>query len=530
MDDDKFLPKLSQNLLEILDDGEFYDITIEVGSDPYVKIFRAHMNILNYRSSHLRNILSTNKNKSDDGTLTHIKLPNILPEIFQIVLRYIYGGRLSFEGYDVADIIKTLVAASELDLQELVNHLQSFLIKKHATWVEKNFNIIYQTSFENDSLLGLQNYCNDLISKNPDKIFNSLNFSSIPEKVLILLIQNDNLKMNEVQVWKYVLKWGLDQNPGLPSEPESFSVDDFSVLKNTLQQCIPLIKFDNFSSKEFLENVFPYREILPEKLFIELLKLFLDHDRKPVDQPESEETKEPEETKEIKPKAKTHEKIQTESINARNIPTINPTIPIVNPTVPFVNPFINFINPTTRRMINETRPKNTNRIDSRIITLEHAKLISEWINRLNVIASYEFRLIFRGSINGFIDRDFRTVCENQSRTVAVIKVKDSSEILGGYNPIEWKSGSSYDTTFDSFIFSFDENKSIEHHVLSRVWKRKFAISNHTQRGPSFGESDLILRGKNGFNNSFCKQSSYDKPIRTSIDKFSVEEYEVFQII
>src|SRR5689334_25305316 len=84
---DIFLPKLSQNLLEILNDDEYYDITIEVGSDPYVKIFRAHMVILNYRSPYLRRILSTNK-KKNDGTLINIKLPNILPEIFQIVLRY----------------------------------------------------------------------------------------------------------------------------------------------------------------------------------------------------------------------------------------------------------------------------------------------------------------------------------------------------------------------------------------------------------------------------------------------------------
>src|SRR5438094_3242563 len=81
-----FLPKLSQNLLEILEDNEYYDITIEVGNDPYVKIFRAHMVILNYRSPYLRRILSTNK-KKNDGTLVHIKFPNINPEIFQIILR-----------------------------------------------------------------------------------------------------------------------------------------------------------------------------------------------------------------------------------------------------------------------------------------------------------------------------------------------------------------------------------------------------------------------------------------------------------
>ncbi len=60
---DKFLPKLSQNLLEILDDDEYYDITIEVGNDPYVKVFRAHMVILNYRSPYLRRICQLLKEK-----------------------------------------------------------------------------------------------------------------------------------------------------------------------------------------------------------------------------------------------------------------------------------------------------------------------------------------------------------------------------------------------------------------------------------------------------------------------------------
>jgi hypothetical protein len=86
MNDNTFLPKLSQNLLEILEDNEFYDTTIEVGDDPYVKIFRAHMAILYYRSPYLRKILSTNK-KKNYGILTHIKLPNISSEVFQVILR-----------------------------------------------------------------------------------------------------------------------------------------------------------------------------------------------------------------------------------------------------------------------------------------------------------------------------------------------------------------------------------------------------------------------------------------------------------
>jgi hypothetical protein len=65
------------------DEEEYYDITIEVGNDPLnTKTFHGHMVILSCRSPYLRRILSTNK-KKNDGTLVHIKLPNILPKLFR---------------------------------------------------------------------------------------------------------------------------------------------------------------------------------------------------------------------------------------------------------------------------------------------------------------------------------------------------------------------------------------------------------------------------------------------------------------
>jgi hypothetical protein len=82
----QFFSMLSQNYIEILDDEEYYDVTIEVGKDPNIKIFRAHTIILCYRSPFLRRTLASNK-RNDDGSLTQIKLPNILPETFQIILK-----------------------------------------------------------------------------------------------------------------------------------------------------------------------------------------------------------------------------------------------------------------------------------------------------------------------------------------------------------------------------------------------------------------------------------------------------------
>ena len=83
----QFLSKLSQNYIELLNDNEYYDVTIEVGEDPNVKILRAHMSILCYRSPYLRRALTSNKNQNKDNVLAHIKLPNISPEVFQIILK-----------------------------------------------------------------------------------------------------------------------------------------------------------------------------------------------------------------------------------------------------------------------------------------------------------------------------------------------------------------------------------------------------------------------------------------------------------
>src|SRR2546428_176301 len=100
-----------------------------------------------------------------------------------IIVRYIYGGRLSLEKLEISDTINIFAAANKLNLQELFPYLQSFLIENNAKWVDQYFNLVYQTSFESDSFLELQKYCTNFVFKEPDKIFSSLNISSIPERL-----------------------------------------------------------------------------------------------------------------------------------------------------------------------------------------------------------------------------------------------------------------------------------------------------------------------------------------------------------
>src|ERR1041385_2212766 len=101
------------------------------------------------------------------------------------ILRYLYSGKLYLEQYDISTIVRILVTSDELNLQELVVYLQSYLIESKSNWTKQNYNLIFRTSFENDSFLKLQQYCTDLMSEEPDKTLKSLNFSSIPEKLLI---------------------------------------------------------------------------------------------------------------------------------------------------------------------------------------------------------------------------------------------------------------------------------------------------------------------------------------------------------
>jgi hypothetical protein len=270
--------------------------------------------------------------------------------------------------------------------------------------------------------------------------------------------------MSEIKIWEHVLKWGLAQNPDLPSDLKDYSEDDFINLKNTLQVFIPSIDFYDLTSKEFSEKVLPYEKMFPKDLYNDLLKAFLN---------------------------------------------LSP----------------------------HSKPKKT--VDSKIISYQHVELISKWINRLEFTdelsssyQSYEFKLLFRGSRDGLTKKDFHRICDNNSRTVTIVKVKDSNEILGGYNPLEWKSKGGYGTTEDSFIFSFNDNKGrIKNYILSRVIneKKAKAIYNGYSYGPSFGASDLILWSLLSDNNS-CNKSSYENPIRRTTDKFNVDECEVFRIV
>jgi hypothetical protein len=74
-----------------------------------------------------------------------------------------------------------------------------------------------------------------------------------------------------------------------------------------------------------------------------------------------------------------------------------------------------------------------------------AALIACWIDKKRETPykfkdiPFKFKLNYRANQEGFEINKFHENCDNKGPTVVIIKVRNSDEIIGGYNPLEWRS-------------------------------------------------------------------------------------------
>ncbi|EXX74421.1 hypothetical protein RirG_051290 [Rhizophagus irregularis DAOM 197198w] len=169
-------------------------------------------------------------------------------------------------------------------------------------------------------------------------------------------------------------------------------------------------------------------------------------------------------------------------------------------------------------------------IDSKIITPFHAFLIGNFIKLSNGIqnCTFEFQLLVRGSRDGFNVKNFHKNCDEKGPTITIANVKNSNEIVGGYNPLDWNPNFGTDFVSDEyFIFSLDK-KDLEKFIFS-----KFVVENlgvYKNNGPDFGGNTSDLRLLEGdAKKGQCYKNSYEKLIRKVEGVFDIEDYEVFQV-
>ncbi|RIA94660.1 hypothetical protein C1645_817716, partial [Glomus cerebriforme] len=129
-----------------------------------------------------------------------------------------------------------------------------------------------------------------------------------------------------------------------------------------------------------------------------------------------------------------------------------------------------------------------------------------------------------------------------SQNSEVISLPQISDLMQGFNGFSIETEEQQNLDFlkckESFIFSLnyrgddddDEVKFLKSDVKDFDYGIGLLTSNFT--GPIFGQGDLIMSGNNFKTDKMCccNQNSYQKSILESTEKFSIDEYEVFQII
>ncbi|RHZ70592.1 hypothetical protein Glove_269g30 [Diversispora epigaea] len=333
--------KFFDKLTALLDDKEDYNVIIEVGKDENKLTFMAHSAVLLYRSSYFNKKLA-NASQNDNNIKT-ISKPDIQ--------------------------IRVSILCLELFKQLEIHHIET-----RASWLHTLF---FNLSIQNNQFKLLENYCNEIITKYPNIIFDAEDFNSLPESALVSIIRMDNLQMEEIKIWDKVISMGNQQKS---SKLEEWNNEDFifMALKNTLQNFLP--RYFQISGKDIIHKIKPCMEIFNKQLLDDLLQ---------------------------------HLIIPNELVKSTIL--------------------------SARMTLILELPSRTQEKFSTIITNKHTAEISSWIDRkdtttypLNKIP-YEFQLILRDSRDGFDPKIFWNMYHGHSNTVTILKISDTDEILGGFN-------------------------------------------------------------------------------------------------
>ncbi|RHZ72849.1 hypothetical protein Glove_236g66 [Diversispora epigaea] len=483
-----FYDNLSNDLTQLLEDPIDYNVTIEIGDAPLTYIYKVHSIILQSRSLYFKK--KFNEITFNDDHVKVLKLSNISVKVFDVIIKYIYGGKISLEKLENSTIFDLVIASNELELDELVEYLQIYLVKNCVSWLRLEFARIYKKS-QVKNLEIIKDFYNDIIAKYPNTILKSKNLHSLTEDSLISILKQDDLQLEESKIWEYVIEWGKAKNPSLPTNLDKWTSDHFLSLKETLKGCLPHIRYFNISGEDVVKKIYPYQQLLEHQLFLD--------------------------------------------INTRLIASNLSISSIVLPS---------------RKILNTTLPTRITPIpfSSNIITNEHVLEISSWIDKKETPYvgnhPYEFKLLARGSRDGFHVGTIYNICDRVANTIIILKVEGTGEILGGYNPLEWENNiDRCKENKESFVFSL-KTTNLKNSILSRASNNcSSAIYNYPKDlRLGFGR-DLWLIGNLKNEKKCCclESSAYFKRIRSDEfisptlfvpsekSLFSVEEYEIFQI-
>ena len=100
------------------------------------------------------------------------------------------------------------------------------------------------------------------------------------------------------------------------------------------------------------------------------------------------------------------------------------------------------------------------------------------------ISNNNWKLIYRGTRDGFGAKDFHRECDGVAKTVTIVKTTNGN-IFGGYTDLPWSSKDIVSIDNNSFIFSLVNEKYQP--FISMPKTNQGSISCYSRWGPAFGK-------------------------------------------
>ncbi|CAB4377965.1 unnamed protein product [Rhizophagus irregularis] len=461
----EYSQELANDYEKLFETDEGYDVIIHAGDNENVKEIHAFSNILRIRSQYFRTVLSDELTKKKDGKFI-FNFPNITPQFFEIILRFIYCGKVDLTKLQGLDILKLLPAVDELKIQRLIICIQEYLIKHHHEFLQNNPVEILETVYQRETFTDLWNYYLEKICEKPDVLFKSDKFINLNATLLELLLKRDDLLLDEIDIWDNLIKWCFSQHSTIQQDVNKWNKEEITIMERIIHRFIPLIRIHHIPSADFVTKVYPYKEILPKDLINNILVFHM----APYEQ---------------------------------------------------LNVDIQF--PRKQQCV----------YDSVIIYNNHFAIFSGWIDKkiqfyydLKNIP-YNFNLLYRAIRDGNAPAAFHAKCDNKGATIVVVKVTNSKQIVGGYNPLYWNTSNSWKSTYDSFLFSFTNKDNLQSAKVGYSNGNAYSVFGHYNFGPVFGDgNDLGFNNEGWYRNRSCSYPDVDIPL----NKFKTDDYEVFQVV
>ena len=182
--------------------------------------------------------------------------------------------------------------------------------------------------------------------------------------------------------------------------------------------------------------------------------------------------------------------------------------------------------------------QNSMDFDSVILdnSIENKKMVATWVFETLKANQGPFKLLYRGSRDGFSTKNFHEKCDNKGPTVMIIK-SNYGKVFGGFTDISWDSSNSWKTTKNAFLFSVDKKGK----YTIKPDCEGFAMRCHENYGPSFGNGhDLYISDKCNTNHSSYSNFPYSFVCNEYINQghsdylagaytFTVAEIEVYSV-